>query len=112
MFFFSKQKTAYERPRLFEWQFEDSYGVRGSERWEMERLENSGNARTMIRFINNYEIPGRFGRVMDWLLTRHALTRRNRDYLDRLARLAERPPWGGQAAGRRWECRTIAVHAQ
>jgi uncharacterized protein YndB with AHSA1/START domain len=84
--------TAFERPRLFEWQFEDSYGVRGSERWEMERLENSGNARTMIRFINNYEIPGRFGRVMDWLLTRHALTRRNRDYLDRLARLAERRP--------------------
>ena len=46
----------------------------------------------MIRFTNEYEIPGRFGRVLDWLLTRHALARRNRDYLDRLARLAERRP--------------------
>jgi uncharacterized protein YndB with AHSA1/START domain len=84
--------TAFEKPRLFEWRFEDTYGVRGSERWEMERLENSSGAETMIRFTNEYEIPGRFGRVLDWLLTRHALARRNRDYLDRLARLAERRP--------------------
>jgi uncharacterized protein YndB with AHSA1/START domain len=83
--------TAFERPRLFEWRFEDSYGVQGSERWEMERLENS-SAQTMIRFTNDYKIPGRFGRVIDWLLTRHALARRNRDYLSRLARLAERRP--------------------
>ncbi len=84
--------TALERPRLFEWRFEDAYGVRGRERWEMERLEHSGSVRTMIRFTNDYEIPGRFGRAIDWLLTRHALARRNRDYLDRLARLAERRP--------------------
>jgi hypothetical protein len=58
----------------------------------MERLGNSPGARTMIRFINEYAIPGRMGRVIDWLLTRHALARRNRDYLDRLARLAERRP--------------------
>jgi len=83
--------TAFERPRLFEWRFEDAYGVQGSERWEMERLENS-SAQTMIRFTNDYKIPGRFGRVIDWLLTRHALARRNRDYLSRLARLAERRP--------------------
>ena len=84
--------TAFEKGRLFEWRFEDAYGVRGSERWEMERLENSPGARTMIRFTNDYAIPGRMGRVIDWLLTRHALARRNRDYLDRLARLAERRP--------------------
>jgi hypothetical protein len=46
----------------------------------------------MIRFTNDYKIPGRFGCVIDWLLTRHALARRNRDYLSRLARLAERRP--------------------
>jgi len=83
--------TAFERPRLFEWRFEDAYGVQGSERWEMERLENS-SAQTIIRFTNDYKIPGRCGRVIDWLLTRHALARRNRDYLSRLARLAERRP--------------------
>jgi uncharacterized protein YndB with AHSA1/START domain len=84
--------TAFERPRLFEWRFEDAYGVRGSERWEMELLKNPSAAKTMIRFSNEYKIPGRFGRVIDWLLTRHALARRNRDYLERLARLAERRP--------------------
>ena len=84
--------TAFENGRLFEWRFEDAYGVRGSERWEMERLENSSGARTMIRFTNDCEVPGRFGRVIDWLLTRHALARRNRDYLNELARLAERRP--------------------
>ena len=84
--------TAFEKGRLFEWRFEDAFGVRGSERWEAERLENSSGARTMIRFTNEYEIPGRIGRAIDWLLTRHALARRNRDYLDTLARLAERRP--------------------
>ncbi len=84
--------TAFEKWRLFEWRFEDAYGVRGSERWEMERLENSSGTRTIIRFTNEYEIPGRIGRAIDWLLTRHALARRNRDYLERLARLAQRRP--------------------
>jgi hypothetical protein len=82
--------TAFESPRLFEWRFEDEYGVRGSERWEMEGLENASGPQTRIGFTNEYEIPGGLGRVIDWLVTRHALAHRNRDYLDRLARLAER----------------------
>ena len=84
--------TAFEKPRLFEWRFEDDYGVQGSERWELELLPNSTGAKTMIRFTDEYKIPGRFGRLIDWLLTRRALARRNRGYLDRLARLAERRP--------------------
>ena len=84
--------TAFEKPRLFEWRFEDDYGVQGRERWELERLPNSTGPKTMIRFTDEYKIPGRFGRLVDWLLTRHALARRNRDYLDHLARLAERRP--------------------
>jgi uncharacterized protein YndB with AHSA1/START domain len=87
--------TAFEKPRLFEWRFEDDYGVQGSERWELELLPNSTGAKTMIHFTDEYKIPGRFGRLVDWLLTRHALARRNRDYLDRLARLAERRPSRG-----------------
>jgi hypothetical protein len=82
--------TAFERPRLFEWRFEDHYGVRAVERWELGRAEGSSGAWTTIRFTNEYEIPGRIGRAIDWLFTRHALARRNRDYLDRLARLVER----------------------
>jgi uncharacterized protein YndB with AHSA1/START domain len=84
--------TGFEKPSLFEWRFEDDYGVRGMERWEIERLPNSAEVRSVVRFTNEYEIPGRFGRLVDWLLTRHALARRSREYLDRLARLAERRP--------------------
>jgi uncharacterized protein YndB with AHSA1/START domain len=84
--------TALEKPRLFEWRFQDAYGVRGSERWEIEPAEKSGGAQALVRFTNEYEIPGRMGRLIDWLLTRQALARRNRDYLERLARLAERRP--------------------
>lgn len=84
--------TALEKPRLFEWRFQDAYGVRGSERWEIEPTEKSDGTQAVVRFTNEYEIPGRMGRVIDWLLTRHALARRNRDYLERLARLAERRP--------------------
>ena len=82
--------TAFDKPCAFEWRFEDDYGVRGLERWEMQRLSNSAAPRTIVRFTNVYEVPGRFGRMFDWLVTRHALARRNREYLDRLARLAER----------------------
>ena len=84
--------TAFERPQLFEWRFEDDYRVRGCERWEMKGLETPSGTQTIIRFTNDYEIKGRLGRVIDWLVTRHALARRNRDYLDRLACLAERRP--------------------
>ncbi|HZP33414.1 MAG TPA: SRPBCC family protein [Candidatus Acidoferrales bacterium] len=84
--------TAFDKPRRFEWRFEDEYGVRGTERWELEPAGDSSHAGTRVRFTNEYEIAGRFARIVDWLLTRHALKRRNRDYLNRLARLAERRP--------------------
>jgi hypothetical protein len=79
--------TAFERARLLEWQFQDAYGVRGRERWELEPLPGG---RTSLRFTNEYEFPGRFARAVSRLLTRHSIARRNRDYLARLARLIER----------------------
>jgi len=82
--------TAFEYGRLLEWRFQDAYGVRGKERWELVRLAGRDGAETRVLFINEYASPGRAGRVVDWLLTRHALARRNREYLERLARLAER----------------------
>jgi uncharacterized protein YndB with AHSA1/START domain len=82
--------TAVEFPRLLEWRFQDSYGVRGRERWELEAEPGSTDSGTIVRFINEYAMPGRWGRFVDGLLTRRAITRRNREYLERLARLVER----------------------
>src|SRR5580704_2266400 len=80
--------TAFEYARRFEWRFQDSFGVRGLERWELERVPGARDSST-LRFLSQYEMPGRIGRFLDWVWTRRAVTQRNRDYLERLARLAE-----------------------
>ena len=78
--------THFEWPRIFEWRFEDAYGVRGLERWEVE--PTATGARVMMR--SEYAMPGKIGRVVDRLLTRHAVARRNREYLAHLKKYAER----------------------
>jgi uncharacterized protein YndB with AHSA1/START domain len=84
--------TRYEWGRLLEWRFQDAYGVRGLQRWEIEPVGASpGLARgTHVRLREEYELPGWVGRMVDWLVTRRAVARRDRDSLARLARLAER----------------------
>jgi uncharacterized membrane protein len=78
--------TRYEAPRILEWRFEDPYGVRGIERWEL--VPTASGTRVTMR--SEYEMPGRMGRIVDWIITRHAVARRNREYLARLCKLAER----------------------
>jgi uncharacterized membrane protein len=84
--------TGYEYQRLLEWRFHDGYGVRGRERWEIEAREEGGRTGTLVRFVDEYEMPGFASRIIDWVMTRRAIARRNREYLERLARLAERRP--------------------
>jgi uncharacterized membrane protein len=81
--------TELKYARVLEWRFEDRYGVKGRERWELERQDEASAPRTGVRMLSEYKFPGAFGRAMDWLVTRHAVARRNRDYLWRLKRLAE-----------------------
>jgi uncharacterized membrane protein len=83
--------TALQPARLFEWRFEDRYGVKGLERWELLQPVNAPKTieRTHVRMISDYTMPGLIGKAMDWLVTRYAVARRNRDYLSRLKRYAE-----------------------
>lgn len=78
--------TRFEWPKIFEWRFEDAYGVRGMERWEVE--PTTAGARVTMR--SEYSMPGKIARAVDWLVTRHAVARRNREYLERLRKCAER----------------------
>jgi uncharacterized membrane protein len=85
--------TSVQHARLFEWRFEDRYGVKGLERWELN-TPSSGVTRTVapitiVRMCSDYTMPGLLGKAMDWLVTRHAVARRNQDYLARLKRYAE-----------------------
>ena len=87
--------TALQQARLFEWRFRDRYGVVGLERWELERLEATSathRPKTIVRMRSDYNLPGLLGKAMDWLVTRHAVARRNQDYLARLKRYAEHGP--------------------
>jgi uncharacterized membrane protein len=87
--------TALQQARLFEWRFSDRYGVKGMERWELEPV-NSASAQsaagTVVRMTSDYTMPGFLGKMMDWLMTRHAVARRNENYLARLKRYAEHGP--------------------
>lgn len=87
--------TALQQARLFEWRFSDRYGVKGLERWELEGVSRPAPDRppkTIVRMRSDYTMPGLVGKAMDWLITRRAVARRNRDYLARLKRYAEHEP--------------------
>jgi hypothetical protein len=86
--------TAFEPARLLEWRFQDACGVRGRERWELRGRSSGspGAEQTLVRFLSEYELPGRFGRLLDWLMTRRAVAWRSREHLRRLATLVEGQP--------------------
>ena len=87
--------TALQQARLFEWRFKDRYGVVGLERWELERIDAPSPQRplkTVVRMRSDYTMPGLLGKLMDWFITRHAVARRNENYLARLKRYAEHGP--------------------
>jgi uncharacterized protein YndB with AHSA1/START domain len=78
--------TAYEWEHLLEWQFQDSYGVRGKQRWELQ----GAAGKTQLLMRDSYQMPSAFGRFLDKIFTRLAVTQRDRAWLTRLQRLAER----------------------
>lgn len=77
--------TEFERGRVLEWQFQDAYGVKGKQRWEIE----AAGSGTCVRMRDSYEMPGRFGKFFDWLVMRYAVAKRDRADLARLKRLVE-----------------------
>lgn len=80
--------TAYEWCRLLEWHFQDSYGVKGSQRWDLAPIASGRGSRLTMR--DSYEMPGAFGRFIDRIFTRHAVRRRDESWLARLQSLVQR----------------------
>ena len=78
--------TAYAWDDHLEWQFQDSYGIRGMQRWD---LLAEGSATKLI-MSDDYTMPTTLGKIFDRFATKHAVEVRNRSWLDRLKRLAER----------------------
>jgi uncharacterized protein YndB with AHSA1/START domain len=78
--------TQYVWEQLLEWRFQDSFGVRGLQRWELAPVA----AGTRLTMRDSYQMPGTLGRVLDLLFTRYAVARRDRVWLSRLQKLATR----------------------
>jgi hypothetical protein len=78
--------TAYEWENHLEWQFQDSYGIRGLQRWDL--LPQVGA--TNLIMTDEYTMPTRLGKILDRFATKHAVEVRNRSWLYRLKRFAER----------------------
>lgn len=75
----------YEWQRALEWQFRDESGVRGLQRWEVEPAATG----TRLTMLDEYELPGRLGRLFDALVMRWNVSQRDRRWLAKLAQLAE-----------------------
>ncbi len=84
--------TRYEFGRALEWQFQDAYGVKGTQSWEIAPATNASPLMeaAIVHMRDVYEMPGRFAQFIDAIFTRHAVARRDRAWLARLTRLAER----------------------
>jgi len=78
--------TAYQWDHHLEWQFQDSFGVRGMQRWD---LQPEGST-TKLTMRDEYQMPTKLGKIVDRLITRRAVELRDQSWLDRLKRFAER----------------------
>jgi len=86
--------TRFEPGRALEWRFQDAYGVKGLQRWELESIpigeggchsepaaageESQGFSSSptpRVRMLDEYELPGFFGRIADTFFMRSASPR-------------------------------------
>ena len=79
--------TAYEWEHHLEWQFQDSYGVRGMQRWDLQ----PEGSETKLIMRDQYQMPTTLGKILDRFITQRAVKLRDQSWLDRLKRFAERP---------------------
>jgi hypothetical protein len=78
--------TAYEWERHLEWQFQDSYGIRGTQGWDLQAQAGETN----LIMYDEYTMPTTLGKILDRFATKHAVEVRDRSWLTRLKRYAER----------------------
>jgi uncharacterized protein YndB with AHSA1/START domain len=75
----------YEWLSALEWEFQDAYGVRGRQMWQVDDAPGI----TRVSMHEYYTFPGRLGRWLDPILMRPSIRARDRRMLDHLKRLAE-----------------------
>src|ERR1700733_14359774 len=79
--------TAYEWEQHLEWQFQDSYGVRGMQRWDLQPEASE----TKVIMRDEYVMPTTPGKTLDPLIPTPAENPRDHSCPDRQNRFADRP---------------------
>jgi len=88
----------YEWLRTLDWEFQDAYGVRGRQTWEIQQVsanrDSAGSldrdqGATRVTMHERYAFPGRLGRFLDPVLMRPSIRARDKRMLANLKRLAE-----------------------
>lgn len=94
--------TRYVPLQTLEWRFRDEYDIRGTQRWDLEPVRvtrlRAGDAphhgamlyATRVVMLDDYTMPGRFGKWWDRLVMKRAVRKRNREWLETLRRVCER----------------------
>lgn len=80
--------TRYDWMRALEWRFTDAYGVRGRQLWLLEATASG----TRVQMREEYEVEGRLSRLLEGVLMKPAVNRRDLRMLQNLKRLAEARP--------------------
>ena len=78
--------TRYDWMRALEWRFSDAYGVRGRQLWLLEPTDRG----TRVQMREEYEVAGRLSRLLEGIVMKPAVSRRDRRMLEHLKRFAER----------------------
>ncbi len=83
--------TRYEWGRVLEWRFQDAYGVKGLQRWELARSESGGS---VVHMREEFALPWRGWLPQMWerVILRRSVAARDRMYLKNLKKLVEAKP--------------------
>ncbi len=77
----------YDWLRALEWEFQDAYGVRGRQLWDVQ--DSPSGSGTRVAMHEWYTFPGRLGRWLDPILMRPSIRARDKRMLANLKRYAE-----------------------
>jgi hypothetical protein len=80
--------TRFEFGKFLEWQFQDSYGVRGLQSWRIGPGPDGKG--TIVKMTDRYKNASGVARVIDKVFTRFAVKRRDRYWMERLKSVVER----------------------
>jgi len=80
--------SRYEYGKFLEWEFQDSYGVKGLQSWSIGAAPDGTG--TLVKMVDRYTNASGLGRVLDKIFTKYAVAKRDRYWLEKLKGMVEK----------------------